>query len=333
MRRAAFAVLAVALLAGCGGARTHVLATAEPPTPSGDPIPAALQGSFEHGAQIFVPSWDTIPLDTAHSVEVAASGGSALYWVPAGPVWCLGLAQGATFTDTACSPRAGSPPSVEASFSGPPENTVLYGWAAAPATRAEVSLGDGRTQALDLHQGFFLATVASRPQTVTAYDARGTAVGTTHLPALPGPAAPRSVTVPLTGGGTASIGIAASGACGDWQLQGARSDDGHTVRSIEVWGGEGASDPAPGLSVMAFPGDLTVVSGTLTGQAMSATMTLSDGTTSSVPVNGRCVFTSVGSGDDTATRHPRSVTWHDASGTTHELPVQADWPQFLSDDL
>src|SRR4051794_4153957 len=225
MRRRVLAVLSVAVLAACGDADERPRATIVPPAPTGDPAPSAVQQALTDHSTAWTPAWAAIPLDAARAVRVASSGGDELYYAPAGPVWCVGLVSGGQLATTACTPRSGPRPPLEASWSGDPIGRFgtgfeLYGWAAAPAARAQLVLGDGSTRPIALQQGFFLVRtetgLSSRPAELRALDEDGHVVATRPLISeqlwrrLQGPpeqpAAARQVTVPVEHG-QATVGI------------------------------------------------------------------------------------------------------------------------------
>src|SRR4051812_11077589 len=118
MRRRVLAVLSVVVLAGCGGAHEHARVSIVPPAPTGDPAPTAIQQALSEQASQAMPSWAALPLDAARAVQVATSGDDALYYAPAGSVWCVGLVTDGQLANTACSPRSGPHLPLEASWSG-----------------------------------------------------------------------------------------------------------------------------------------------------------------------------------------------------------------------
>jgi hypothetical protein len=345
MRRRVLAVLSVTVLAGCGGGGAHdqPRATIVPPTPTGDPASAALQQALTDHTRSMTPGWAALPIEPAQAVQVASSGGDELYYAPAGRIWCVGLVTSGQLANTACTPRSGPRLPLEASWSGDPIGRFgngfrLYGWASAPATRAELVLGDGSSRPIPLQQGFFLlrtdSGLPSRPAELRALDDAGNVVATRPLMSeelwrrLQGPPEPaavsRQVTVPLDHG-QATVGIDAAGACSTFSVH---QTDSTAELSTGAFGGFDDSEPA--VSIMALQ-QLTVVTGTIGDAVSSAWLHLSDGTDQTVAVNARCVFASVAASDDTAARHPASLRWQDGSGTQHELPVEGIWPQFYSD--
>jgi hypothetical protein len=353
LRALSLVVLAVAA-AACGGAREHASAPAAP-TPSGPPPSAGVQLSIQHAIEGPWPAWAVPGALPAQAVSVADSAGRTLYFVPTRSVWCVALADASSVLSTACSPRDGSQPPLEASYTGdlrsqPSEPFVLYGWAAPSAGSVELRFADGRSQLLPLSQGFFLwaasGPLQSRPATLAALAADGSLVDERQLvdarvweeirspppppPSLP-PAPPASDHVDIElAGAAATLSINADGTCGGWTLAGDVGISESEVRFVTL-GVDTSGGADDGGVLLSSLDDRPLIVGQTGAGATSAALVLSDGSEQSVPLHERCVLVALSSEDNTDALHPTALRWRDAGGTAHDAALDATWPTFLTD--
>jgi hypothetical protein len=352
LRALALAFLAVAA-AACGGAREHASSTAAP-APTGPPPSADVQLSIQHSIDSVWPAWAAPGARPDEAVQVAEGDGRTLYFVPTRSVWCSALADASNVLSSACSPRDGSRPPLEASLAGDlrgqsSEPFGVYGWAAPTAVRVELQFADGTSQLLPLSQGFFLwsasGPLTSRPATLVALAADGSTVAERPLldartwdvlhsppPPPPSPTQPPVVdTVQMSlAGSAASVTINGDGTCGGWTMAGDVGVSESEVRFVTL--GTDASGGADDGGVLLGTLDTRplIIGETGTG-ATSAALVLSDGSEQPVPLHQRCVLVALTNEDDSDALHPTALRWRDASGAAHDAAIDATWPTFLTD--